>query len=234
MKTGIGQVSIVEGYSNAYATKFDGVTSYSSASSEGYPTAAISVSAWIRIDSALDSGTGFSFLGSSAGISRFITFGKIQGGNNLVVRGGFSGGIVSHFRATPTDYNVGQWYHYFASFNGTTFTSRIDDVLVSATNESGETITYAVSNTWFLGRAGNYSPITVDEVSIWNRAINVSEVAASNLPIDIYGASGLVFHYRMGELYQSGSSTIINRAGSTNNMSLFNVSESTDFVSGAS
>lgn len=223
---------VVQGYQNPYALQFDGVTSYGQALNAGLPTAAGSMSAWIRIDSALLINS-YNFIGGDSGNSWFV-LGKGGSTTSLVIRGLFSSsGLTSNFLAGA--HNVGQWYHYLATFDGTNFRCYIDGVNYATTNRAGQTLTVVGTNMWFArGGAAGYSPITVDEVSIWNRAIDVNEVASANKPIDIYGASGLLRWYRMGELFVSGSSTITNRVDGTSDMTLFNISESTDFVTGVS
>ena len=69
----------------------------------------------------------------------------------------------------------------------------------------------------------------MDEISIWNRAVTVSEVATSNQPIDLYGASGLVRWYTMGDRYVLGSYSLRDRMGGAA-FSWVNAVESTQVV----
>lgn len=228
MKLGINQVSIIEGYRNDYGLQFDGVASYGESAISGLPTTAGSLSAWIRIDSTLVTANTYAFITGSSG-NTWLNFGKGGTSDRIAVRGAFSGTNANAFYSLS--YVVGEWVHLLATFDGTDFKAYHNGVLYSTQNRAGQTLTTTGSFLWF-GRSNIYTPVTIDEVSIWDRAISVSEVASSNKPIDLYGASGLLRWYRMGDFYQSSSSTIVNSVDGSANISLYNISQSTDFVAG--
>lgn len=194
-----------------WAVKFDGATSYASRNAAGLPSASLSVSAWVKIDSALATGTNYPFFSNNIGAGAFITFGKGGSTDNLVVRGGFSAsGATNLFRASPAGHNTGQWYHFFATFDGTTFEAMIDGVSIGTANRAGQTI--VTPDELRIGRGTTYAPVTMDEMSIWDRKVDVTAVrTAGGQPVDLAPVNssgevefptGLFRYWRMGDGYQ--------------------------------
>ena len=219
---------IIDYFDPVRAIRFDGLASYADTPLTGYPTAAASMSAWVKINSTMSATTTFNFIGPSGGVTRWFTFGK-GATASLAIRGGFSGGAIGHFRTSPAGYNTDQWYHFLATYDGTLFVSYIDGVQIGSTNVAGQTILLSGSTLQAARFSSNYAPVTMDEISIWNRAVTVSEVATSNQPIDLYGASGLVRWYTMGDRYVLGSYSLRDRMGGAA-FSWVNAVESTQVV----
>lgn len=216
-----------QGWVNNRAVLFDGATSYGEAVNTSLPTAAASLSAWVRVDAALAYAPSANLINTSTSTGMLFT--KAGTSNVFGVRFNFStSGSTPHFLTAVNPIVVGTWYHLLGTFDGTNFRTYLNGVLSQTTNRAGQTI--VITGTYRFAR---YTPCTIDEVSWWNRAVAVNEVASSNLPIDIRGASGLVRYYRMGELYTPGSFVIPCQAGSGYNITWINGNENTQLVAGA-
>ena len=189
---------------------------------------------WVKINSALTTATAYNFVSASGGGSanQWLVFGKAGAGDNLVCRGLFSGsGLTSVFRSSPAGHSTGQWYHFLATFDGTTFRPYIDGSALTPVTRSGESLAFTTGlNLTFGGNGTAFSPVSVDEVTIWDRAVDLSEVASANAPIDVTDASGLVRWYRMGDDYTPGSFVIRERVAGTYPLTWYGGSETTDFV----
>lgn len=221
------------GWANQRALRFDGATSYGTIPLSGLPTAACTVSCWVRVDQELSFATSNAFIVGDIATD-YVSFGKGGSSQRFAIRYRMtSAGLISVFPAG--DMVVGDWYHFYFSFDGTTAIGKINDVLAFSTNRAGDTMSLGTSTILRLARTVGtiYSPITMDELSIWDVAVPVSTLASSNLPINILGGSGLVRYYRMGELYTPGAFEIPCQAGSGHPITWINGNENTQFVAGA-
>jgi len=217
---------------NLHALGFNGSTSYAEASNVGLPTAALSVSVWVRINQTIESTPAYRFVFDTVANYGF-DLGKAGASTVFAIRARFSSsGITSIINGTvPVVQNT--WYHLLATFDGTIFRAFVDGTQIGTASRSGETIVYNTDTpTIRMARytSGAYLAMDVDELSIWDRAVAVNEVASANKPIDLTGGSGLVRWYRMGDIYVPGSFSIREEVSGTYPWTLFNTVDTQDFV----
>jgi len=209
------------GWADNYAVKFDGATSYADTSIVDFPATAASLSAWIKINSALALGTRYNLIGPSAGLNNWMNFTKLEGTNNLSLRGATV--VAGAFSITASGApSVGQWYHMLLTFNGTDIKGYIDGTLIGTVNRPGASLVVPATNLRIARSSAVYAPITVRQVSVWNRAVSVSEVASGNLPINLtppnaYGVpvvpSGLINWWQAGNGYKWNTYRLANSVG---------------------
>ena len=99
--------------------------------------------------------------------------------------------------------STGVWYHLGATFNGTNVTGYLDGVEVFSALAPATTIR---SNSVKIGTSGsesrNFFKGTIDEVRLYNRALNASEVASLTLLPSI--SDGSILSYDMENLTVDG------------------------------
>jgi len=227
------------GWADTWAIKFNGVNSYATRSIVGFPSAAASLSAWVRVDTAFTAGLRYALVVPSAGPTNYMGFWKIEGTNDFSIRGSTTvGGAFVITRTSPAGHNLGQWYHFLCTYDGTDIKAYVDGALVGTVNRPGTTLMVPGSNL-FAGRGGSvYSPISVRQVSVWNRAVSVAEVATDNLPIDLapansagtlVPASGLLYWWQFGNGYVWDTYSLANTVASSP-MSWVNGTQTTQVV----
>jgi len=240
-------------FNNQYALQFDGVMSYAAGPIGFLPLVGLTqgaVSFWIKRTTDFlppVSNNNYRFIGGNENLglgSRLISSGKLT--ISTYYYDPSTGTDNQNAKSSDNVLNVDQWYHCLVSLDtslstdGLRFRAWIDGVefginalmpinaIISAT---------PTTTTLYFGRISSfYFNCAVDEVSYWNiHQTDPSKMRTDDgKPKDLYGEAGLLYWYRMGDFYQSGSSTIVNRVDGTNNLTLFNISESTDFIEGVS
>lgn len=92
-----------------------------------------------------------------------------------------------------SNFNNNQWYHFAATYNGTTLIMYINGVNVGSTSASG-TISYTVSNPLCIGsepdntvcNTGEYWDGRLDDIRVYNRALTAQEVLdLYNVPVTL-------------------------------------------------
>ncbi len=191
-------------WANAYSNQFDGVNEYVNCGNGGGLDAvftSITVGAWIKTSDA-----------TPANGDAIVSKGSSSGSNNFDLNLEPDGRVRFWFSSTNLAYSGSSlsdntWHHIVGVWNGTQTTVYLDGVagasiantptvsasgnpvLISSWNQS--------ANWWFSGN--------VDEVSIWNTALNqagVTELYNSGIPdnlADHSAYSDLVSWWRMGD-----------------------------------
>ncbi len=149
---------------------FDGVDDYVNVNSSASlsPSATISMSAWIKpiqqssvtYMSIIEKNLSYNMYIRQDGIVLFY----LTGVNNWVT----TSGAVNLFD--------GNWHHIVTTYNGTTQSLYIDNVLISSTNVSGSITTN--SNAIRIGDSGGV-PFKgkMDDVRVYNRSLNTNEIS---------------------------------------------------------
>lgn len=207
-KTGTG-VNISD-YINQYSLRFDGVNDYVDFGNVlGFEhTASFSFSQWVNMTSG-QQGTLFSKMlnasvrGYNVGISP-TTIEFFIGLN--------TGGDGARIHATGLTLHDGSWHHVVCTYDGTKVTSGmniyLDGALFSPVQIVEDALIASILNTQTLkfgNLTGNLYDDKADDISIWNKKLNASEVSAiynNGSPNDLTqhsASANLVGYWRMGD-----------------------------------
>ena len=191
-----------------FSMAFDGVNDYVFVGNDSslQPTAAITLSAWVNQKTAqwADRGIINSLKYSYGSANGYTLDASVRPDGNLYFNFQIetSAGIQQvKSLAYAGSYNLNEWYHYMATFDGNTLTLYVNGVAVGTTSYTG-TILYDAT---FYGVNINGKPYRlmhadVDEVSIFSSAKAIGDLwDGSGKPTDLTGESGLVSWWRMGE-----------------------------------
>ena len=215
-----------------YSMAFDGVNDYVFVGNDSslQPTAAITLSAWVNQKTADWADRGI------INAMKYI-YGS-PNGYTLDASVRPDGYLYFNFEITTSagvqnvkflylvgSYNLNEWYHYMATFDGNTLTAYVNGVVIGTTSYTGAILYDAT----FYGVNINGKPYRlmhadVDEVSIFNTAKAIGDIwDGSGKPTDLSGESGLVGYWKMGEeaTYDAVASewTIPDQAGSNDGTS---------------
>ena len=97
--------------------------------------------------------------------------------------------------------NTGQWYHLLGVADGTNVKLYVDGALQSTTDTYDGTLA-TTTDSFYIGRnANNFLDGKVDDVAVFNtdKSSSASTIYNSGTPTDLFGESGLVSYWRMGE-----------------------------------
>ena len=173
-------------FNNPYDLQFDGNGSYVGASDSGLPmdNAPRTMSAWVKV-------TGENGLPE-------IPFAYGQCNNSSTVYGVYIyGGILYFWGCGGADYSTGQalaigtWYHIAITTDGTTVRTYVDGTQVASADEALNTQPAAVA----IGSNGGttsgtfYFPGYVDDVRVYDYALNPSQISELALRSDSGGSS---------------------------------------------
>ena len=117
------------------------------------------------------------------------------------VQGGFETSSGSDRMVTsPNSYNNGQWHHGVVTFDGSILRLYIDGVQITTLSTSSIPETAGI-NPLKIGAnsriADNLFTGSIDEVGVWNRALNTTEI--TNLKNNgVFASSGLVYNNSFG------------------------------------
>ena len=203
----------LESVFNRFSFEFDGTDDFVNIGTTSLGiTTAISISAWVKIPT---TNTG----GGGSDIQEIICEDTTSGTNRnwaLNWRGGslnrfqfaifHTNGSVTAIQSTGIVPNDNQWHHVMGVFDGTTNTNGlklyVDGNLFQTTaGSTGIRSTSAVEATIGALTGGGTWRLegTVDEVAVWDSAINISDVwNGSGVPFDISSSNPLSW-WRMGE-----------------------------------
>ncbi|BAQ64272.1 LamG-like jellyroll fold domain-containing protein [Geminocystis sp. NIES-3709] len=120
---------------------------------------------------------------------------------------------------TPSsDFDLTQWHSYTGTFDGNTIRLYIDGNLVASRNERG---TIRQDNgPLFIGRDDGLNRFfngSIDEVTIWNRALSESEIQNTIIGKPLTGTEANLVGY-----YNFDYNGIVDKTNNNNNASLFN------------
>ncbi len=197
-------------WADNYAVKFDGVASYASFASAPLGIVgsyAASVSLWARRNTSFVpsvNGNNAFFSANTNAVCKLVP--STTGAVAFYLFRDVSGVLTGTTKTGPA-MTVGQWYHLLWAYDSTIgWRCWVDGAEVGSVSLAGNGFPLGGApglTDYYIGRHANtYLDCNVDEVTIWNRAIAVNEVALANKPIDVTGASGLVRWYRMGDDYK--------------------------------
>lgn len=201
------------GFTNLLSTSFDGVDDYvtmgdvSSLSFER--TDAFSISCWVARGTTGANHTLVSKMASTGNQRGYFLF--ISSGNKIrfflrTDTSFTSQRLTAESASSITDTN---WHHILVTYDGSSATSGIniylDGVAESLTLTGTLSATIQNNNPFNIGARNNSINLAnadIDEVSVFNTELSVSEVTTiynSGVPNDLTGTSGLVSWWRMGD-----------------------------------
>jgi hypothetical protein len=177
----------------ANSLEFDNVDDYVSIphSSDFNITSNITIEAWIKT-----AGTGQDYITTKGENSWYLGM-NIPGFGNKVAF--FLSGVTGSWIASTSNINDGNWHHVAATYDGANVKIYVDGVLETTSAQTGtiNTGTSAVE----IGRRGSlYFDGKIDEVRIWNVALEDSDITAlyNKTFIDPTSPSScLVAYYKM-------------------------------------
>ena len=188
-------------------------------------TNAISISAWAKTNSSTLNQYIIAEDPRSTNNRNWLLQFRANGEIQCVVWASNGSSITS--AVTPLTYNNGNWIHILATFDGTTnanglkiYVNGLNVVQATASvsgifsSSSSEPIIGGESTSPTLPFNGN-----LDEVAVWNSAINISDVwDGSGVPFDISSSNPLSW-WRMGEAatYAGGAWTLVDQGSGSNN-----------------
>jgi len=191
-----------------YSMEFDGLNDsvFVGNDSSLQPTAAITLSAWVNQKTAVwaDRGIINALKYSYGGANGYTLDASVRPDGNLYFNFEIttSAGVQNvKFSYLVGSYNLNEWYHYMATFDGNTLTAYVNGAVIGTTSYTGAILYDAT----FYGVNINGKPYRlmhadVDEVSIFNSAKAIGDLwDGSGKPTDLTGQSGLVSWWRMGE-----------------------------------
>ncbi len=154
----------------------------------------ISVSAWVKLPDPLPDNSGVILYKRAAGTGDYsfaLLFNKDDNGYGWAVSPG-SPENLDYIRSTSTAI-AGEWQYITATFDGTdrkiyVDNSRIDDVVVSAMANGGDSNLYIGQG----ATGGSKYKGTIDDVRIYNHALSESEILSSYLGDINYYASPII------------------------------------------
>ncbi|OGZ32864.1 MAG: hypothetical protein A2V69_00620 [Candidatus Portnoybacteria bacterium RBG_13_40_8] len=154
---------------------FNGTDDYValSNSSDYKPTSRVTISAWFKAD---DWDSSFVITGISVANMHFYI---AEGGGyeHPTIYLTFAGAGAQMAQWANQSLNVGQWYHIAGVYDGNDLILYFDGVARKVTNIGVDTISQPAS-TMLIGRLGaDYSNGLIDEVRIYNRALDESEIS---------------------------------------------------------
>ena len=179
------------------AASFNG-TSSSIAMGSGPALNTFSISAWINASSAITATSVIAGrMQGSAGGTKHNYYLLIDGTTKKLDIGFSNGSTWPTVLGTNTTWTIGTWYHVVGTYDGTTSLLYINGVSDPTTSGAASgTPNTASSFTLDIGadtpESAYYFPGSIDEVAIWNKALNATEVK------QLYqrGASRLKFQVR--------------------------------------
>ena len=197
--------------SSAYSLDFDGTDDYVQIphSSSLNISGALTIAAWVYFDSL----SGYPMIvNKRASTGHAYQF--YQNGNKLA----FTNGTAA---TSTTSLSTGTWYHVAVVANSGTATFYLNGS-ADGSGSIASTMPTNNENVWLGGMswASNYLNGRLDEVAIFNSALNGTQIASmingSNEPADISSLSPVSW-WRMGDNNRAGSSTILVDQGSGGN-----------------
>ncbi|MCK5450090.1 LamG domain-containing protein [Candidatus Pacearchaeota archaeon] len=143
------------------------------------PSSAVSVSAWIKAES---EGNRMYVIGGDKSTVSLDGFNlRWNSANTLTIRLGTSSSTYT-LTSTPT-YSSGTWYHVVSTYDGNNIRLYVNGSELSGDSVSATgTINYGGATSTYIGRRiradlPDYFDGLIDEIGIWNRALNSTEVS---------------------------------------------------------
>jgi hypothetical protein len=193
-----------------YCASFDGVNDYISLAS---PVSAVnlasnySVSMWIKPANLVTTGTLFHNVLSSSNFTAIMIY-------NAGIRAGMYNGTGYQFKASSSNLADTNWHHIVTTYNGSTLSMYLDNVLQTGTNP----LTAATTVGARIGAWTNGLPFfngSIDEFMIFNTSLNSTQIS------DIYNNQSVRFKAQGTEtlLQQTLNSSGFNKVNLTLNTS---------------
>ncbi len=186
---------------------------------------AITLEAWINIDTQLPQSDYFDIIGK--GDYGMYVLG-INGGTDMILAGYFyiDGGEVDMWSKSTIDISINTWTHLVVTFDGTDMKGYVNGILDFTHNNPG-TIdnSSAVDLTFGVWTPpADYFSGTIDEVSIWNVAHTQTQIR-DNMCQRLTGSeTGLVGYWR----FDKGSYTTVDVSDNSNTATLGTATEGDD------
>jgi len=145
------------------------------------PKTAITAMCWVRVDAA-DVWGGFVGCVQDNGVTEF---GWVLGTRNnrfsFALRSVNPSATALTYLTDPATFNLGQWYHVAATYDGTTMKLYVDGQLKASSTDQAGDIRYASSHWFTLGRYKDEDEDFrhdggLDEVYVVNRALTAAEI----------------------------------------------------------
>ena len=186
-------VPTASSFANTKSILLDGVDDYVDCGNAFTSLTSFSVSAWFKSDDTSSSNQSIissriNSIGASKGVDIFIN-------NNQLYSRIYNNGATEVIMAFT---DTSSWHQVVLTYDGTTLEMYLDNV-------SKGTSTGAYSNSganWLIGKWNNGSNFfngNIDEVAVWNSAINISDVwNGSGVPFDISSSNPLSW-WRCGD-----------------------------------
>ena len=214
------------GFPNTYSLDFDGTDDYVSTGLDVGGASALTVSAWVKHDTASGSPN---LLNQYAGTGtnrafRFSMYVGTASWQGLRLDAYTSdGNKEANYLLNPI-ISADTWYHAAFVFDGTSakvyYNGDNSQASATGTWSNAATLNNGGSQVLIGGGSavGNYTDGNIDEVGVWTSALSASDITAiynSGVPADISSYSP-VLYYRMGD-NDSGTGTTITDQGSGGN-----------------
>lgn len=227
--------SYVGGFSQKYSLDLDGTNDYISVADDSSLdiTGALTISAWVKVDSFDTAVDGIVHKGDTNGVGygMYLT----QGADSSVGVAKFYSERYNQSAATSGNLSTDTWYHLVGTFSDADDENKlyVDGSLVSTVAEGSAML--ANNEPLEIGRIfqddGYNLNGHIDEVSVFNAVVSVSNLRDGSKPADLTGMSNLQGWWRMGDGTEGASgTTIYDMSDNSNNGTMTNMDASTDYT----
>ena len=194
---------ILSSVSNAqtnYALNFDGSNQNLVSSSVGTTVTDKTYTAWVKLNNTSQGGGGLVSLETSDG-NTFDAIVYNETGNGW----GFgSNGFARTVWSGVTESSTSTWVHIAATYSNNSYKLYRNGTLILSTTSFGITSMSSSSRILVVrrhstGGSNSYLNASIDEVSVWNRALSQSEIQDMQTYYTSPSASGLLAYYKLDE-----------------------------------